>query len=234
MRQEQGCTTSQRLSELERAFEKYLTDSASCAPTGGFAAPRHFALLLILGKDGELTTRLPPTDPVANGVVGCLLARAPRPQFAPAEAVEWLGVELEIAPGKPVVRWTPPVPGDAAPAGAAPVTDPAATVDAAMGGAQPVSGRLPPEVIRDVVRAHYELFRPCYEQALIADPKLTGRVTARFVIARDGHVSDVTMLTDMPECTVAECSRRVFSALRFPRPEGGIVTVQYPIMFEPG
>lgn len=102
-------------------------------------------------------------------------------------------------------------------------------------GATQVSGRLPPEVIMRVVRQNFSRFRLCYENGLRANSNLQGRVSVRFVINRDGGVSNVSNGgSDMPDSAVVGCTVRAFYGLRFPQPEGGIVTVTYPIMFAPG
>jgi outer membrane biosynthesis protein TonB len=96
-------------------------------------------------------------------------------------------------------------------------------------------GRLPAETIQAIVRANYDRVRACYEPGLARDPKLAGRVGIRFVIGRDGKVAS-TRIADctLPDCSVAQCVRDEFKALTFPEPEGGIVTVVYPLMLEPG
>jgi len=102
-------------------------------------------------------------------------------------------------------------------------------------GTTQVNGRLPPEVIRRIVRQNYGRFRLCYEQGLGRNPNLEGRVTVRFVIGRDGAVSNVSNVgSDLPDSNVVQCVVKAFYGLSFPKPEGGIVTVQYPIMLEPG
>jgi hypothetical protein len=102
-------------------------------------------------------------------------------------------------------------------------------------GATQVSGRLPAEVIRRIVRQNYGRFRLCYEQGLGRNPNLEGRVTVRFVIGRDGAVSNVSNGgSDLPDSNVVNCVVKAFYGLSFPKPEGGIVTVQYPIMLQPG
>jgi hypothetical protein len=102
-------------------------------------------------------------------------------------------------------------------------------------GATTVSGRLPPEVIQRIVRQNYGRFRMCYEQGLGRNPNLQGRVSARFVIGRDGSVSNVgNGGSDLPDSGVVSCVLSAFYGLSFPQPEGGIVTVVYPIMLEPG
>jgi hypothetical protein len=98
-----------------------------------------------------------------------------------------------------------------------------------------VSGRLPPEVIHRIIRQNFGRFRLCYEQGLRNNPNLQGRVSVRFVIGRDGAISNVANGgSDMPDGAVVSCIVRAFGGLSFPQPEAGIVTVVYPIMFAPG
>jgi hypothetical protein len=102
-------------------------------------------------------------------------------------------------------------------------------------GATSVSGRLPPEVIQRIVRQNFGRFRLCYENGLRNNPNLQGRVGVRFVIGRDGATSNVSNGgSDMPDSGVVSCIVRTISGLTFPQPEGGIVTVVFPIMFSPG
>lgn len=102
-------------------------------------------------------------------------------------------------------------------------------------GATTVSGRLPPEVIQRIVRQNFGRFRMCYEQGLGRNPNLEGRVSVRFVIGRDGSVSNVANGgSDLPDSGVVSCVVSAFYGLSFPQPEGGIVTVVYPIMLAPG
>jgi hypothetical protein len=97
-----------------------------------------------------------------------------------------------------------------------------------------VSGRLPPELIQRVVRQNYGRFRACYENGLRTNPNLTGRVTARFIIGRDGGVSSVANGgSDLPDASVVSCVVSAFYGLSFPAPDGGIVTVSYPLMLTP-
>jgi hypothetical protein len=101
-------------------------------------------------------------------------------------------------------------------------------------GATSVNGRLPAEVIRRIVRQNFGRFRMCYEQGLARNPNLEGRVGVRFVIGRDGAVSNVgNGGSDIPDSGVVSCVISAFYGLSFPQPEGGIVTVTYPIMFSP-
>ena len=102
-------------------------------------------------------------------------------------------------------------------------------------GATQVNGRLPPEVIQRIVRQNFGRFRLCYENGLRTNPNLAGRVQVKFVIDRSGAVSTASDGgSDLPDQGVVGCVVRGFGNLSFPQPEGGIVTVVYPIIFSPG
>lgn len=98
-----------------------------------------------------------------------------------------------------------------------------------------VQGRLPPEIIQRIIRGRYAQFRSCYERGLRRDRYLIGKVTVRFVIGRDGTITSIQpVCTSMPDREVVRCVTEEYKPLTFPQPEGGIVTVVYPIMFSPG
>jgi hypothetical protein len=102
-------------------------------------------------------------------------------------------------------------------------------------GVTTVKGQLPAEIIQRIVRQNYGRFRLCYEGGLRNNPALQGRVEVRFVIGRDGAVSSVSNgNSDLPDARAVQCVVQAYYGLSFPQPEGGIVTVVYPIMFAPG
>jgi hypothetical protein len=102
-------------------------------------------------------------------------------------------------------------------------------------GVTSVGGRLPPEVIQRVVRQNFGRFRQCYEDGLRRNPTLEGRVAVRFVIGRDGAVSNAANGgSDLADSSVVSCVIGAYYGLSFPPPEDGIVKVVYPILFTPG
>jgi hypothetical protein len=108
------------------------------------------------------------------------------------------------------------------------------TTPAIKQGAAQINGRLPPEVIQRIVRQNFGRFRLCYEQGLKTNPSLSGRVKIRFVIGKTGEVSGVSDGgSDLPDKSVVACVVKAFGNLSFPQPEGGIVTVVYPLVFGP-
>jgi hypothetical protein len=104
-----------------------------------------------------------------------------------------------------------------------------------MMGDTSITGHLPPETIQGVVRQNFGKFRECYEAGLKKDPKLAGGIKVHFVIKEDGTVTDAkddgSTLADKD---VVACVVSAFAPITYPKPEGGIVTVEYPIMFSPG
>ncbi len=103
-------------------------------------------------------------------------------------------------------------------------------------GGEPVvvTGHLGAETIQRVVRDNLGRFRGCYMNGLAHDPKLAGRVSTKFVIARDGSVSAVADAgSDLADANVAACIQRAFSSLEFPESPGGVVTVVYPLDLQP-
>jgi hypothetical protein len=102
-------------------------------------------------------------------------------------------------------------------------------------GQTQISGRLPPQIIQRIVRQNFGRFRLCYEKGLASNPNLEGRVAIRFVIDRNGAVSTASNGgSSLPSGDVTSCVVSAFYGLSFPKPEGGIVTVSYPITFSPG
>jgi hypothetical protein len=98
-----------------------------------------------------------------------------------------------------------------------------------------VNGKLPAEVIQRIVRQNFGRFRLCYESGLRGNPGLQGRVAVKFIIDRSGAISlTADGGSDLPDQGVVQCVVRGFGNLSFPQPEGGMVTVVYPIMFSPG
>ena len=98
------------------------------------------------------------------------------------------------------------------------------------------NGRLPAADIQKIVRTHFDSFRECYETGLARDAKLAGKVVVKFIIDTGGHVSHATIEngTTIPDTQVRECVRAGYERLAFPKPDGGEVTVVYPIVFNVG
>ncbi len=102
-------------------------------------------------------------------------------------------------------------------------------------GATSVSGRLPVEVIRRVVRQSFGRVRLCYEKGLLKNPELAGRVVVSFVIGSDGTVRSASGgSSTIADAAVVACIVGAFQRVTFPAPESGSVTVTYPFVLSPG
>lgn len=97
------------------------------------------------------------------------------------------------------------------------------------------NGRNPADVIQRIVRLNFGRFRNCYVAGLGANPSLSGRIATKFVIGRDGAVTQASDAgSDVPDQNVVSSVVRSFNTRSFPPPEGGVATVTYPIMLTPG
>lgn len=108
-------------------------------------------------------------------------------------------------------------------------------VEAGMSTDAPrVTGTIDPVRVQAVVQEAAGAFRACYESALRRNARISGKVALTWRIVEDGAVEEVTTSgstlrdTEMERCLIT----RVRS-LRFPRPDGGTVTVEYPMVFYP-
>jgi beta-lactamase regulating signal transducer with metallopeptidase domain len=102
--------------------------------------------------------------------------------------------------------------------------DPAAAND-------PKVGRLPPDLIQSVVKSHFDEFRACYEK--LAEPRPTVTLAMHFTIGRAGRIDEGHVdAEEKPD--LGRCAEQVMRGIVFPAPEGGVVTVSYPILFAPG
>jgi len=97
-----------------------------------------------------------------------------------------------------------------------------------------VQGSMDPELIRRVVRSHHDQLKYCYDNALTRNPKLTGKVSIRWIITEAGTVassnvvSSTTNTPDLDRCIAG----RVLTWI-FPKPKGGgVAVVTYPFVFK--
>jgi TonB family protein len=99
-----------------------------------------------------------------------------------------------------------------------------------------VKGALDKDLIRRIVRAHINEVRHCYNQGLVRDPNLTGRVAVQFTIGPTGSVpASIVAQSSLDDTTVSNCVAKAVKRWKFPKPEGGgNVVVTYPFVLAPG
>ncbi len=95
-----------------------------------------------------------------------------------------------------------------------------------------VQGWIDKDGIREVIQAHADEIRSCYEQELAQDPQLHGRVVLKWIVQADGSASDglaEKLHTTLPSEKVLECMISRVATWTFPRPaRGGIAVITYP------
>ncbi len=99
-----------------------------------------------------------------------------------------------------------------------------------------VKGALDKDIIRRIVRAHINEVRHCYNQGLVKDPNLKGRVAVQFTIGPTGKVPvAVVAQSSLKDKNVANCVAKAVKRWKFPKPQGGgNVVVTYPFVLAPG
>lgn len=105
-----------------------------------------------------------------------------------------------------------------------------------VGGDPIILGALDKSLIDAVIKRNMSQIRYCYQRELTKNPALGGKITVKFVIAKDGTVSSATTkTTTMNNPAVESCINGRFMRFQFPEPKGGgIVIVSYPFIFSPG
>lgn len=168
--------------------------------------------VLLRAAEGATTLRIkgeigvePPPEPTTAGV----------PSSAIAGLVGKKGTQLGATPT------------DAAPAPPAPG---AHRVDFPI-----ILGALDKALIDQVIDAGLGRLDACYQAEKARTRSLSGRITVKFVVARDGTVrSAFPKESSFPSGNVEQCVATAFLGLRFPEPKGGgIVIASYPFSFAP-
>ncbi len=105
-----------------------------------------------------------------------------------------------------------------------------------IGGDPIILGALDKSLIDAVIKRHMNQIRYCYQRELTKNPNLGGKITVKFVIAKDGSVSKASIKSSsMGNKSVESCITGRFMRFTFPEPKGGgIVIVSYPFIFAPG
>jgi hypothetical protein len=102
-------------------------------------------------------------------------------------------------------------------------------------GAPSVNGGLPPGIVERVLTQRVLTIRGCFKRALNHSPKIVGGgLRIQFVIDKDGSVTSVAVSSQgVLDPTLSKCLEGVFKQMKFPAPDSGIVTVNYPLTISP-
>jgi TonB family protein len=98
-----------------------------------------------------------------------------------------------------------------------------------------ITGTIDRELIRRVIHANHGKFKYCYENELVRNPRLAGRIAVRFQINAQGAVTFASVdHSTMGNAAVENCVVARIRGLTFPMPQGGgAALVTYPFVFNP-
>jgi TonB family protein len=97
------------------------------------------------------------------------------------------------------------------------------------------AGGLSKDAILSVVKQHQNEIKFCYEQQLLKDPQLAGKVVLDFTVGPDGRVTSANVADEstLRGPAVGTCMTARVRRWKFPRPEGGgEVNVRFPWVFK--
>jgi TonB family protein len=96
------------------------------------------------------------------------------------------------------------------------------------------TGTLDENAIAKEVGRRKGAVQSCYEKQLKKNPKLSGKVKIQFTIQESGRVDEAHVIEDSTgDGAVGECIVENIKRWRFPKPDGGSVTVAFPFVFTP-
>ena len=96
------------------------------------------------------------------------------------------------------------------------------------------TGVLDSNSVSQVVSRRSKAIKNCYEKRLKVNNKLKGKVKIRFTIEQSGRVSKASVAQDTTgDSVVGSCIVSQIKRWRFPKPDGGSVTVSFPFVFTP-
>jgi len=98
-----------------------------------------------------------------------------------------------------------------------------------------LDGGIDKDIIRRVVRSHLMEVRGCYNQGLVRDPNLNGRVLVQFTIGPSGSVGAAAVAeSSLKDAGTGQCIAKAVKRWRFPKPTtGGSTIVSYPFVLSP-
>ena len=85
----------------------------------------------------------------------------------------------------------------------------------------------------DLVNTRLVEIRDCYEEMLKTDRTLSGRITAKFTIARTGEVSKAMTTINEIAPEMGECILGVIRSIKFDANEPRDLTFEFPFVFTP-
>jgi len=100
------------------------------------------------------------------------------------------------------------------------------------GAGMDIDGSLDSSAVKSVVNRNIKAIYFCYESELRLNPKLEGKVTVEFTIARTGTVTEARVISStLHSAKVEGCMVKTIKRWRFPRPDDEAI-IAYPFVFQ--
>ena len=98
-----------------------------------------------------------------------------------------------------------------------------------------IAGGLSQQEVNQVIRAHLNQIRSCYEQLLQRSPSAQGKIKVKFIVNANGRVGSASVASSsINDSVMRGCVTGKVKTWKFPKPRGGqAVTVNYPFVFNP-
>jgi hypothetical protein len=108
-----------------------------------------------------------------------------------------------------------------------------AMVTAKMSRTVKIEGGMSREMVKQVIDQHLQEITYCYENALMSNPSLLGRMVFEWRIMMNGRVGEVRIVASSVNChEIHDCIKSAIRSWQFPKPEGAEVIVSYPFVFD--
>jgi hypothetical protein len=211
-----------------RTLIELAADERALAGAAGLQRRRYGEVLLALAEAGPPRFAFVPS--FGNGLRGRLRALASHrrwPRAVQLGLVTAVGLMLLTCAAPPETDHREPV--AAAPSHAAATQSRPETMVVSQH-----LGSLDKNLIRGVIREHINEVKTCYEGELKNNPRLGGRVIVAFTIGLDGSVvSSLLHSTTLASPPAENCIVAAVRGWTFPKPDGGLVRVEYPFVLTP-
>ena len=94
-------------------------------------------------------------------------------------------------------------------------------------------GTIDIENVKTVIKSYMGRIKICYADGLVKNPDLKGEIKVQFTVGVNGRVTASKIASStMNDPDVENCILRRFQRMTFPKPEGGEVTIKYPMIFK--
>ena len=108
-----------------------------------------------------------------------------------------------------------------------------AMVTAKMSRTVKIEGGMSREMVKQVIDQHLQEITYCYENALMSNPNLLGRMVFEWRIMMNGRVGEVRIVaSSVNSHEIHDCIKSAIKSWQFPNPVDAEVVVSYPFVFD--